>query len=515
MKVVGYVRVSRDEDKENYSSIINQKKIINNYALERNWTIDKYYEDDNVSGYTFDRPAFNCLVSDMNNNLVDIVIAKDLSRIGRHNAYTLLFIDNTKKNNKRLILPNESGGFDTDKDENDLLGIYTWFNEMYIRDISRKTISSIKAKQKDGQMIIKEHFGYCKSTVDKHILLIEPKTASVVKKIYELYQDGNGYRKIAQQLNNLCIPTPSLTIKMRKEECGCIYEGSVSNTWSPVQIQRILKNDIYIGTLRLGKTKKTMIKGKSVYVDKNNQYVFEDNHEAVISKKDFYSVQKLINKRNTTNFRNQRINNNIFSGLLFCEECGSYMIAYNKKDREKVYICGNYHKKGVSSCKRHSIKEKELITIYKNIILKIISKKSEFENVVDISKIVNKQHNFMLLNTLRQSLDKAKKELKASISQKIKYIAKSNYIENVSVIEETYFELEKDKEREIEGLRNQIKHMENDINATHNDSKYGILGILDKIYNQETPSKRDVNTLIEKITINNENIIKVFLKCQI
>jgi DNA invertase Pin-like site-specific DNA recombinase len=137
MRVGGYVRLSRDEDKESYSSILTQKSIIEEFAKQNQWTVGRYYEDDNCSGYSFDRPGFNALLRDLENNRIDVVIAKDLSRIGRHNAYTLLFIDNIIRLGKRLVLPKEGEGYDTGRDESDLLGIKTWI----IRDIVFKYIN--------------------------------------------------------------------------------------------------------------------------------------------------------------------------------------------------------------------------------------------------------------------------------------------------------------------------------------------------------------------------------------
>ncbi len=126
MNVVGYVRLSRDEDKENYSSIEAQKEIIIEYAKRFNWEISGMYIDDNYSGYTFDRPDFRRMKEDIENGRIDIIIAKDISRIGRHNAKTLLFIEEVQLMGKRILLPEEGGGYDSEADDDDILGIKTW-----------------------------------------------------------------------------------------------------------------------------------------------------------------------------------------------------------------------------------------------------------------------------------------------------------------------------------------------------------------------------------------------------
>ena len=137
MTVVGYCRLSRDEDKENYASIEEQKRIIQDYANSCNWTVSDFYIDDNVSGYTFNRPEFTKMMERVKGGKVDVVIAKDLSRIGRNNGRVLVLIDEFKNMQKNLILVSEMGGtYDVLNDRDDTIGITTWFNERYVKDCS-------------------------------------------------------------------------------------------------------------------------------------------------------------------------------------------------------------------------------------------------------------------------------------------------------------------------------------------------------------------------------------------
>jgi DNA invertase Pin-like site-specific DNA recombinase len=234
LNVVGYVRISKDEDKENYGSIINQKKIITDFAKLNNYSLQKIYEDDNVSGYTFDRPELNNMIRDMEENKFDVIIAKDLSRIGRHNALTLLFIEQVRRLDKRLILIDEgNGGYDSSKDNDDIIGIKTWYNELYVKDISRKIKSHLKIKQKEGKLIIRDYFGYRKNTAPAgSTLVIDEDVAHIVRQIFILYIQGNGYRKVAQILNDKKYPTPSQIIKLTYEKEGKVYKGNVSAEWN-------------------------------------------------------------------------------------------------------------------------------------------------------------------------------------------------------------------------------------------------------------------------------------------
>ena len=167
MIVVGYCRLSRDEDKENYASIEEQKRIIQDYALTRNWLISDFYIDDNVSGYTFNRPEFSKMMEKVKGGKIDAVIAKDLSRIGRHNGKVLVLIDEFKSMQKNLILVSEMGGtYDVLNDRDDTIGITTWFNERYVKDCSRKTRDHMYSKQKTGRLIMGNYYGYVKDPND-------------------------------------------------------------------------------------------------------------------------------------------------------------------------------------------------------------------------------------------------------------------------------------------------------------------------------------------------------------
>lgn len=163
LKAYGYCRLSRDEDRENYGSVDTQIQIINSICEENDFELIEMFIDDNVSGYKFEREALNELKEKIEEGLVDILIAKDLSRIGRHNAKTLLFLEYLEDYNVRLMV----GDYDSDKDTDDVIGIKTWYNEMYVKDISKKIIQNIRMKQKTNGLVVKETYGYLK---DKMII---------------------------------------------------------------------------------------------------------------------------------------------------------------------------------------------------------------------------------------------------------------------------------------------------------------------------------------------------------
>lgn len=196
MKVYGYVRLSRDEDNRTKESLEVQKRLIQTYAQENNLNIERIIEDSNISGYTFNRPGLNELKNIIEDEEVDILLTKDLSRIGRHNGKTLIFLEYLEEYNVRLVLINED--YDSKKDNDDIIGIKTWYNERYIKDISKKIRANIRQKQKEEGLVIIPPYGYIKDNEGN--IHIDEDAALVVKEIFSLYLQGNGVKKYQRYL---------------------------------------------------------------------------------------------------------------------------------------------------------------------------------------------------------------------------------------------------------------------------------------------------------------------------
>lgn len=167
MNVVTYCRLSKDDNKTRYSSIEAQKQLAYDYAEKRNWTIKSHYIDDDVTGYIENekRPQFYKMLQDIEQKKIDVVIAKDLSRFGRKNSITLTNIDIFKEMGVNLILTKDSllGTFDLQKDDDDLIGLTTWFNERYVKDVSVKVKTGMLNQQKNGTLLQGTKFGYLKT----------------------------------------------------------------------------------------------------------------------------------------------------------------------------------------------------------------------------------------------------------------------------------------------------------------------------------------------------------------
>ena len=255
----GYVRLSRDDDHKNYVSIENQKLIINQYAADHGAVIDRWYEDDGISGYIFDRPGFQQMMADLDRD-VDTVYVKDFSRLGRHNAKVLLLLDEFQERGKHLIVIDDN--YDSMDSSDDTIGIKTWFNERYVKDTSKKIKRAIGARQKDGTLMTQPPFGYRRNEKDKTILEIVPQEAENIKLVYELYISGSGYRKIANYLTDQGIPTPSMVRHERELEEGRMTKRIIATKWTDSMVKDLLDNDFYIGTFRLRKRARNFVHGK-------------------------------------------------------------------------------------------------------------------------------------------------------------------------------------------------------------------------------------------------------------
>lgn len=522
MTVVGYCRLSRDEDKENYASIEEQKRIIKDYANTRNWIIEDkdFYIDDNVSGYTFNRPEFSKMVEGVKGGKIDVVIAKDLSRIGRNNGRVLVLIDEFKNMQKNLILVSEMGGtYDVLNDRDDTIGITTWFNERYVKDCSRKTRDHMYSKQKTGRLIMGNYYGYKKVFKDDiPMLYVIEELKPVITLIFKLYvEDGYGFQKISQELNEKYeYPTPSEYYRQKHLEKGRVYKHKVQKEWTKDMVSHILKNEIYTGTLITHKKKTVNIRGKAVKLPKEEHFTFENHHEAIISKEIFNLAKEIQNKKakqNTSGAKKKR--DYYFSGICECADCGSGMsgIIIKRKENQKGYDCSRYRQFSTKACHSHEIKEKDILNHLKEF-LKFTKRQylEEIENTkIELKQDKKEDNKFKLQNKLKI----LNEEYKMLVNQKIKELASSNNNFERKIVEDTYKELEQEKMKNISYLQVLIENDEKKNLERKSDKLKSAVEYFDEVINSEIPNRMILQMIIDKIYIYRDKTIKINLKTDI
>ena len=516
----GYVRLSRDDDHKNYVSIENQKLIINQYAADHGAVIDRWYEDDGISGYIFDRPGFQQMMADLDKD-IDTVYVKDFSRLGRHNAKVLLLLDEFQERGKHLIVIDDN--YDSMDSSDDAIGIKTWFNERYVKDTSKKIKRAIGARQKDGTLMTQPPFGYRRNEKDKTLLEIVPQEAENIKLVYELYISGSGYRKIANYLTDQEIPTPSMVRHKRELEEGRMTKRSIATKWTDSMVKDLLDNDFYIGTFRLRKRARNTVHGKDKRVPKDEQCIFENHHPAIIDKATFSLVQELKEKRNRTNYRGSRGQwlgseiPNPFGSCLFCKDCGSRLTPIKRKtsSRErKYYICTTYNTKGKSYCsKAHLIEEEDLmedvltyIKMCRNALCEVIATYDLKDFEAEKKSIEEK------CQELHTAISERKNQLKVLLTQKVKDLSVA--AGNEELINETYDSMQKDLLAQIHGLELQLTELNETAIETPDvkDKLKNALDVVDKIIAGGTLDRRDIELLIDRIDVDENGMPEITLK---
>ena len=515
--VSAYARLSRDEDRENYSSIEEQINIIKEYAKGRGWYIadENVYIDDNVSGYTSDRPKFAQMLENVSAGKIDVVIAKDLSRIGRNNGKVLCLIEDFKKSGKNLILISEMGGvYDVQNDRDDTIGITTWFNERYVKDISRKVRTNMLSKQKDGRLIMGNYYGYEKvfeNGIPK--LYVVEELRGVIELIFKLYvEQGLGRKKITDVLNSekYNYPTPSVYYQRKHLERGRIYKHKVQELWSTDMVKNILENDVYCGNLRVHKKQTISIRGKAIKLPKEDHFIFENHHEAIISKEMFELAQELkvarIKCKSTKTKRNY-----LFGGMCTCGDCGAGVSGtFIRRKQEKGYECTDYRRYGLVRCKIHEISEKDMI-IHLKEYLKLL-RKNFYEEIEKIK--LNKIENKAKVNRgkLERQYNMLTQEYKCLLSQKIKDLAQATSQEQKEMIENAYKELENDKQNQIISLKEILSKEDEKILQDRKEKVETAIEVFDQIIDSNEPSKFLLNSIIDKIIIYSDRTIEFRLK---
>jgi site-specific DNA recombinase len=365
-----YCRLSRDDEQDGASvSIETQKKVLEDYCKANDFNVFDFYCDDGFTGTNFERPNFKRMMSDLNNGTVNMVVVKDLSRLGRNYIETGRLIEETfPEIGARFIAVGDD--VDTDRENLDLdlmLPMKNIFNQYYPADCSRKTRQAFKTKALRGEFIgSTAPYGYKKSVDDKHVLEIDKSTAPTIKWIFEMVAyHGYGYNKIARVLSKKKILTPTA---YQAELNGKNYNKDPYD-WNLASVRKMLENQVYLGHTINGKKRKISFKSKRVISQPESKWIMVENtHEPIISKQLWNDAHKRLDSRKRTS---KTGNVNIFAGLLKCDTCGCALGVANTSSRKNYYSCNTYKRKGKEACSIHYILKDDLY----DIVLADIQKK--------------------------------------------------------------------------------------------------------------------------------------------
>lgn len=357
-KTALYCRLSQDDGLEGDSnSIQNQKNILQKFAEDHHFPNPCFHVDDGFSGGNFQRPAFQQMISDMENGEIGIIVTKDLSRLGRNQLHTGLYIEERfPMFGVRYIAINDN--VDTDSSEsNDLMPFKNLFNEWFIRDTSRKIRAVLKAKAERGERPgTRAPYGYIKDPETKK-LAVDDEAAAIVRRIFAMCASGNGPSQIARILKKEQVLTPTMYAYTRYGMNHTCLDTAHPYNWSDSAIANLLENEIYLGnTVNMKYSTKSYKDKRRVEHSREECLVFKDTHPALITQEVWDIVQRVRkNRRRPTKMEEQ----NKYSGLVFCADCGSNMVLHRAHTMSASYnhfTCRTYKKDG-ESCTGHYIRE--------------------------------------------------------------------------------------------------------------------------------------------------------------
>ena len=359
-RAVLYLRLSRDDDNPGESeSIQNQRSMLKAYAEQEGFSVVGEYVDDGWSGTSFDRPRFQAMLRDMEQHRFEVVLVKDLSRLGRDYIQTGRYLELVfPEHGVRLIAVGD--GIDTARADTDLAPFRNVINEMYARDTSRKIRGALHAKMQAGKFIGNfAPYGYQKDPKDKNHLIPDERAATVVRRIFVWAAAGKRPAEIARMLNERGEVPPAVYRTLAHPGLNPDHY-SKRKAWTSVGVSRMLRDVVYLGHIAQGKTDKISFKSKKTRERRTDEWIVVPNqHEPLVSKQTFAAVQR---QRSARRCDRKGAFSNLFAGLAFCLDCGKAMstVGTRKKGSAANLACGAYKLRGASACSNHFISYESL-----------------------------------------------------------------------------------------------------------------------------------------------------------
>lgn len=501
-KAGAYVRLSvEDENKDIESvSITNQRLFIKDYAVKNDIEIYDYYVDDGYSGGNFDRPGFKRLIEDIQKGIINCVITKDMSRLGREfietGGYVFKYFP---ENDIRYIAILEN--YDTLKPNGveDILPFKAVINDMYLKDISRKIKSVRHNKMKEGLFVGSTvPYGYKRSTDDSRKLVIDDYAAGVVRKIFEMKKAGSTNNMIARQLTNDGVLPPDV-YKRKKLNKFTI----TTNIWKANSIKTILTNEAYIGNLIQGKYERISLKSKKKRLLPRSEWIIKKGALPPIVSKELFEKVNMSKRKIDIRFRQYDY---LFKGLVVCADCGKTMLVRKNKNYT-IYLCRTYATYRNKVCSMHYYREDILNAVILKEIRDVLIKYSSFEMLVS-------KYRYLITNIcLEENYEKDLKLLKNKVTIIDKAISELYKDRANNVIEFNEFscikkELEKDREEYVIKKKSLQTLLEKSKTVLFNENTE--LKWINEFLKFEILDKKIIKMLIDKIEINQDKSIKIW-----
>ncbi len=496
-----YARLSKDDDLVGDSnSIVHQKEILAKYAKEHGFTNIEFYVDDGFSGTNFNRPDFQRMMADAEEGKISTVIVKDMSRFGRDyimvGYYTEIYFSNL---DIRFIAINDNVDSNI-QTENDLTPFKNVFNEWYARDTSKKIRAVFRAKGNSGKhLTTNPPFGYKKDPNDKDKWIIDDEAAATVRRIFQMYVDGYRISEIGHKLTEEKVETPILYYMNRGIKTNARSE--YPEIWDLMSIKYILSQTAYAGhTVNFQTAVKSYKTKKQIRLPKEDWIIYRNTQEPIIDEKTFETVQQM---RKVKRARTKYNEPNMFSGLLYCADCGNHLTIQRVARNRKMdnFSCATYRKKKKGLCSCHRILVSDLETIVKE----------DLKKVCEYVFLHEKEFTDEYLSGSKRETAKFQSKTKAELKrlserqEEIGKIIRKLYEDNVNgrITDERFDFLAKSYEDEGNDLKTKIQEFKNALASSVQDeeklSKF--LKVVKSYTKIEELTPEILNSFIEKIYI--------------
>lgn len=499
-----YERLSRDDELEGESnSIVNQKKILEEYASKNNLTNIIHFTDDGISGTQFDRPGFMEMMNGVNTGNIGCIIVKDMSRLGRDYLKVGQCMEILRQKGVRLIAINDN--VDSFYREDDFTPFRNIMNEWYARDTSRKIQSTFRSKGESGKHTASTPpYGYIKDEKDKDKWVVDEKAAEIVRRIFNLTMDGAGPYKIAKILEADKIDIPAY----HQQKMGYGLHQSKNfeypYRWCSSTIASILKKKEYLGHTVNFKTRKHFKDKKSKYVSEDKWLIFENTHEAIIDQETFDNVQRI--RGNVKRYPDGWGEYHPLTGLMYCADCGSKMYVHRTSNYKNIpyYVCSNYKKVpcGTLCPSAHRIKAEAVLNLIQET-LKDIKKYLDEDNEAFIRSIQNEMEE-------KEKVEIEKKKIRLSESQnrlqELERLMCRIYEDMIleKIPSSRYEILNSQYETEQRALSKEIKDLELAISRyeKETDRARKFISLINRYENFDELTTTMINEFVEKIIIH-------------
>ena len=494
-----YYRLSRDDDKE-MNSLKNQRQILMDYIEKNGYQFAGESFDDNVSGMTFERNGIEEIYQAAAEHRMDVVLVKDLSRLGREKIQTAMFIEYLRSHNIRVIsVTDNTDSFN--EDDEFRMDMNQFINHMYARDVSKKVRYGYRQKQKDKGVCNMPPMGYYKDKLKDEIVIMD-EPAEIVREIYTMYLDGFGFKAIAEKLNKDGKKSPSYYQKLYNNKNQGYNKPAITlkYLWDSTAVKRVLTNEFYTGTLICHVEESDKAKKIRHKVPTEEQFRHENFAPVIIPKEIWDKVQKLIEAKKETKVRaSSGKPYHRYTGLLKCGDCGCTFVAKIRRWRDKPerveYVCNGYHRyKGY--CTSHRIQEADLDNlVYKEILrLKSESEKNWTAIEADVKKwLRNKAGTEKQIAEMRTAVSNLEIDVENILMERI------NDKENRA----TYDRMLGKKKAQIEDLKvkiNELINLEETVKKRRKAIKENI-DMLDSIVAEGAISNVNLRLLVQEIQI--------------